>query len=415
MSESALPIPSSNPFRVLLDQPNFRLFWIGQTLSLVGTWMQSMAQGWLALELSNSASFVGLVACAGSLPILLLSLHAGVLVDRVDKLRLVTAAQVLLLVEAALLAGFVATGHITRGWLLALAFLNGLAAAFEIPARQALVVDLVGRENLHEAIALNSSGFNLARIVGPALGGLVIRYAGLAGCFAVNAASYLAVLVGLALIRLPAHARGASAPSGESPARGIAEGMRYVLHTRPARALVATIGVYAVFGTTYLTLMPVFARDVVGSAAGGYGSLLSCVGVGGLAGALALASVSGRVPRGRLLIAASLAFAGLLVAFSLTRSLHAAQVVLLLTGFAMIVTGALSNSILQEIVPDALRGRVMSLYSLLVVGLPLTLGALVSGRLASAVGVPWVVGGAGIVVLTFSAVMFRRHPEIGEF
>ena len=413
MSESALPA-SYNPFRVLLDQPNFRLFWVGQTVSLVGTWMQSMAQGWLALDLSNSASFVGLVACAGSLPILLLSLHAGVLVDRVDKLRLVAAAQAALLVEAALLAWFVWTGRLTPAWLLALVSLNGLATAFEIPARQSLVADLVGRDSLHAAIALNSSGFNLARIVGPAIGGLVIRSLGVAGCFALNAASYLAVLAGLALIRLPAGARGAAARGGESAAHGVREGVRYVAGARPVRALMLTIAVGSVVGTPFLTLMPVFARDVLGAAAGGYGSMLTCVGIGGLAGALALAVLSRRVPRGRLLLAAELAFGALLVAFASTRSLPVAHGVLLVTGFAMIVTGALSNSLLQALVPDALRGRVMALYSLVVVGLPLTLGALVAGRLAAAVGVPWVVGGGGAIVLAFTAAMFARTPELGE-
>jgi MFS family permease len=414
MAETALETSSYNPFRILVDQPNFRLFWIGQTVSLVGTWMQSMAQGWLALELSGSASFVGLVACAGSLPILLLSLHAGVLVDRVDKLRLVQVAQLVLLVEAAFLTWFVWSGRITTGWLLAFAALNGLATAFEIPGRQSLVVDLAGRGNLHEAIALNSSGFNLARIVGPAVGALVIRWAGLAGCFAVNTASYLAVLVGLSLIRLPASARGGAAPSPHSAAHGVREGMRYVARTRTVRALMVTVAVSSVLGTPYLTLMPVFARDVLGTGAGGYGTLLTSVGIGGLAGALALASLSRRLPRGRLLMVATLAFAALLVLFALTRSLHVAQGVLLLTGFAMIVTGALSNSLLQQLVPDALRGRVMALYSLVVVGLPLTVGALVGGRLAAAVGVPWVVGGGGAVVLLFTAVMFARTPELAR-
>ncbi len=292
--------------------------------------------------------------------------------------------------------------------------MNGLAAAFEIPGRQSLVVDLVGRENLHEAIALNSSGFNLARVIGPALGGFVIRYVGIAGCFAVNAASYLAVLIGLALIRLPHGARAARASRAESSAAGIAQAMLYVPHTPSVRGLMLMIGVYSVLGTPFLTLMPVFVRDVLGAAAGGYGSLLACVGVGGLGGALGLAAISRHIPRGRLLVAASLTFAALLVVFSLTRTLNVARAALLATGFAMIVTGALSNSMLQEIVPDALRGRVMALYSLIVVGLPLTLGALVAGRLAANVGVPWVVSGSGIGMLAFAAGMFRRHPEMGE-
>src|SRR5688500_16101009 len=195
--------PSLNPFRVLVRHRNFRIFWTGQTLSLIGTWMQQMAIGWLALELSDSAFLVGLVASIGSLPILLFSFHGGVLADRHDKLRIVTIAQTLLLVEASLLWLLTWTGGMTVGWLLALAAFAGCVSAVEIPARQALIVELVGRDELHEAIALNSSGFNLARIVGPAVGAVVISSLGLAWCFGVNALSYLTVLAGLFMLRLP--------------------------------------------------------------------------------------------------------------------------------------------------------------------------------------------------------------------
>src|SRR5688572_6602920 len=191
-------ITPSNPFRVLLTHRNFRSFWIGQTLSLVGSWMQSMAIGWFALELSNSAFIVGVVVASGSLPILAFSLHAGVLVDRSDKLRLVKIAQTLLLLEAALLWWLTWTGHVNVGALIALSLFGGAVASVEIPARQALMIDLVGRDDLRDAIALNSSGFNLARIIGPATGAFVIANAGMAWCFAVNALSYLTVLVGLA-------------------------------------------------------------------------------------------------------------------------------------------------------------------------------------------------------------------------
>jgi len=237
-----------------------------------------MAQGWLALELSNNAFLVGLVASVGSLPILVLSLPAGVVVDRVNKLRLVTAMQTLMLLEATALWWLTWTHQITIGWLLVLAAINGTCSAFEIPARQAMMVDLVAREDLHDAIALNSSGFNLARVVGPATGAAVIAAAGIAWCFAVNAASYLAVLVGLAMIRLPVdRVAPAAAPS---PWASMLEGLRYMHATRKINALMQVVTVFSVLGIPYLVLMPVVARDLLHTGAAGYGVLLACVGVG---------------------------------------------------------------------------------------------------------------------------------------
>ena len=404
------PARSLNPFRVLATHRNFRIFWAGQTLSLIGTWMQSMAQGWLALELSDSALLVGLVASVGSLPVLLFSLHAGVLVDRVDKLRLLRVCQSLLLAEAGLLWWFTWSGHITIGWLLALAAANGLFGAFEIPTRQALIVELVGREDLHDAIALNSSGFNLARIVGPAIGAAVIARLGLAWCFAANAFSYLSVLAGLFMVRLPPWHPVVRV---ESPLEGIRTGVRYILQTPTVRVLMSVVTVYSVLGIPYLTLMPVVARDLLGAGAGGYGVLLACVGVGGLSGALFLASLGKRLRRGRLLIGSSLAFALSLLVFALARDEWLARAVLLVTGFMMIVNSALANGILQSIVPDELRGRLLSVYSLVVVGLSQALGAIVTGAVARSVGVDWAIGGAAAVMLLFALVTFRRHRAIG--
>src|ERR671914_2704802 len=281
---------SENPFRALTQHRNFRLFWFGQTLSLVGSWMQTMAQGWLALELSNSPLVVGVVAAASSLPIVLLSIAAGVVVDRSDRLRLVTIAQTLLLLEAVALWWFTWSGRITIPWLVTLAAIAGVVQSFEIPARQSLVIELVGREHLRSAIALNSTGFNLGRIVGPSLAALVIARAGIAWCFAVNALSYLAVLIGLLLIRLPRRETQPVSVMLQSPLEGVREGLRYMRDTPLVRALIRLIAVYAVLGIPYLALMPVVARDVLGVGPGGYGLLLASVGVGGLAGALWLAS-----------------------------------------------------------------------------------------------------------------------------
>ena len=402
-----------NPCRVLVTHRNFRLFWVGQTLSLIGTWMQSMAQGWLALELSNSAFLVGLVSAIGSLPVLIFSLHAGAVVDRVDKLKLVIAMQSLMLVEATLLWWFTWSGHITIVWLLALAAANGLFSAFEIPARQALMVELVAREDLHDAIALNSSGFNLARILGPSIAAAVIAGAGLAWCFALNAASYLAVLVGLFMIQLPARGAMTGRLFGRT-GEGVREGLRYIRTTPEISALMKLVTVYSVLGIPYLTLMPVVARDLLKTGAAGYGVLLAFVGVGGLAGALFLAGVGQRFRRGRMLLLSSFSYAILLIAFSLARSVAVARPILLLAGFTMIVNSALANGALQSIVPDAFRGSLMAVYSFVVVGLSQVVGAFVAGSVARAVGVDWAIGGGAALILAYTTYAFWKHPEVRE-
>jgi MFS family permease len=401
----------SNPFAVLKQHRNFRLFWLGQTLSLVGSWMQTMAQGWLALELTNNPLMVGLVAAASSLPIVLLSVFAGVVVDRTDKLRLVTIAQTLLLLEATALWWFTWSGHITIAWLVFLAAVAGVISAFEIPARQSLVIDLVGREQLRSAIALNSTGFNIGRVVGPSLAALVIARAGIAWCFAVNALSYLAVLVGLLLIRLPATTRQPSAALLQSPLEGVREGIIYIRDTSLVRALIRLIAAYAVLGVPYLALMPVVAREMLGVGPGGYGLLLASVGIGGLSGALWLASRSEH-GRGRLLAGSSFAFGVLLIAFSFVRAPQVAYVLLLAIGFTMIVNNAVSNALLQHLVPDAMRGRIMAAYSFIVVGLSQTIGAFGAGAVARVFGVQWAIGGAAAVMLAYAFWSFRRVPEL---
>jgi MFS family permease len=400
---------SLNPFQTLQRHRNFRLFWSGQTLSLIGTWMQVMAEGWVALELSNSAFVVGLVAAAQSLPILLMSLHAGVLVDRTDKLRLLKIAQSLLAVQAATLWWFNWSGHITIGWLIALATTNGLISAFEIPARQSLVVELVGRADLPGAIALNSSGFNLARIIGPTIGAIVIAKLGIAWCFGVNAISYVAVLAGLFLIRLPAWVAPVHMVS---PLVGIRQGVTYMRSTRAVSSLMKLVTVYSVLGVPYLTLMPVMARDRLGLGAAGYGALLACVGVGGVAGALCLAAIGDRLRRGRMLRFASYSFPLLLIVFSLARSAAFAYPILLGVGFTMILNNATANATLQHIVPNELRGRMMAAYSFIVVGLSSVVGSLIGGSVAHAIGVSWAIGGAAFIMLVYAYRAFERNADL---
>jgi MFS family permease len=398
-----------NPFRVLVTHANFRRFWVGQTLSLVGTWMQSMALGWLALELSNNAFIVGLVSAAGSLPILLLSLHAGVLVDRSDKLKLVKIAQTLLLMEAVLLWWLTWTGHINIPMLLVLALFGGVVTSAEIPARQSLMIDLVGRDDLRDAIALNSSGFNLARIVGPSFAAFVIANAGIAWCFAVNALSFFTVLLGLWRVELPPWR---PPQVGGSPLAGIREGLNYVKNERRLLGIVELVTAYSILGTPFLALMPVVAREMLGLGAAGYGVLLSAVGIGGLTGALSLAAVGSRAGRGTLLTVASYALPIVLLALSFTRIPGLAYALVTLAGFTMIVHGAVANGLLQTLVPDEFRGRLMSIYSLIVVGLPQVVGAFAAGVVARLIGIDWAIGGGAVVMLAIGWGILRRYPEL---
>ena len=398
-----------NPFRVVLRHRNFRLFLIGQTLSLIGTWMQTMAQGWLALELTNSAFLVGLVATSSSIPILLFTMPAGAIVDRSDKLKIVRIAQVAFLLEASTLWALTATGRITIESLLALAFLGGLIASIEIPARQAMMIDLVGRDDLPDAIALNSSGFNLARVVGPGIAAAVIARLGIAWCFFLNAASFVAVLAGLFMMRLPPFV---PQRNRTSPWQGVVQVLRYIRRTREVRSLMLMVTVYSILGAPVLALMPVVAREMFGLGAGGYGLLLSFLGIGGLTGALGLAAIGDRISRIRLLTVASMLWPALLMTFSFTRVPWAGYGLLLATGCVMILNGAISNGLLQGIVPDAFRGRIMAAYGLVVVGLAQVVGAFTGGVIAHAFGVATTIFATALLMAGYGVWAFFQRPEL---
>ena len=399
---------SINPFRALQVHRNFRLFWTGQTVSLIGTWMQQVGQGWLALELTNSAFMVGLVSAAGSFPVLLLSLYGGVVADRRSKLRIVIVCQALLLIEAAALWWFTWASRINIGWLLALTTLGGVISAFEIPARQAMIVELVSKEDLVDAIALNSGGFNLARIVGPSIAAIILAKFGLAWCFGINALSYFAVLASLGRIKLP---RWTPVQHLVSPAEQLKQGLDYIRSSRSVSGLMGVIAVYSIFGFQYLSMMPVVARDVLHTGASGYGLLLTFVGIGALTGALSLAGLGARIRRGRLFNATAYAFAGLTILFSLMRSVHLAAFVLLFLGLTMLINGALANGILQSVVPDELRGRVMATYVFVYVGFT-PIGSFIAGVMARFVGVQWAIFTGGVIMLAYSLWAFSRYPEI---
>ena len=401
-------IKSINPFRTLQVHRNFRLFWTGQTVSLIGTWMQQVGQGWLALELTNSAFMVGLVSAAASFPVLLLSLYGGVVADRRSKLRIVIICQALLLIEAAALWWFTWANRINIGWLLALTTLGGVISAFEIPARQSMIVELVSKEDLVDAIALNSGGFNLARIVGPSIAAIILAKFGLAWCFGINALSYFAVLASLGRIRLP---RWTPVQHLVSPAEQLKQGLNYIRSSRSVSGLMGVIAVYSIFGFQYLSMMPVVARDVLHTGASGYGLLLTFVGIGALTGALSLAGLGARIRRGRLFNATAYAFAGLTILFSLMRSVHLAAFVLLFLGLTMLINGALANGILQSVVPDELHGRVMATYVFVYVGFT-PIGSFIAGAMSRFVGVQWAIFTGGVVMLTYSLWAFSKYPEI---
>jgi len=402
------PQKSLNPIRVLQEHRNFRLFWIGQTVSLIGTWMQQVGQGWLALQLSNSAFIVGVVSAAGSLPVLFFSLYAGVHIDRRDKLKLVTIAQVLLSIEAALLWWAVWDHWITIPWLLALATMQGMISAVEIPARQSLIVELVGREDIVDAVALNSGGFNLARIIGPSIAAAVIASAGLAWCFGINALSYIAVIWCLVAIKLPKFVRAESTSAAFAQFK---EGIAYMRSSREVSGLIGVMAIYSIFGFQYLTLMPVIARDVLHTGASGYGLLVTFVGIGAVCGALTLAALGSRVRRGKLFRMSAFAFAALLILFSFVNVRPVAAGVLLFLGLTMLINGALANGILQSAVPDELRGRVMAAYVFVYVGFT-PIGSLIAGAVAHATSVQWAIGMGGAIMLVYAIWAFWEFPEL---
>lgn len=391
-----------------LRHRNFRVFYTGQLLSLTGTWMQTTAQGWLVLELTNSALLLGVVTAVTSIPTLLFTLWAGDLADRNDKRRIILIAQAVSLAAALVLAVLTDAERITYGALLALVFVLGTASAFEIPTRQSFFAELVGPADLPNAIALNSAAFNATRIVGPGLAGAMIGTVGIAACFYANAFSYLAVIVGLMMMRLPPFTVAARTAS---TLESIREGFAYIRSDRLVRTLVWLIAGFSVTALPYVMLMPVFARDVLRVGAPGLGAMLSATGAGALAAGLALASGRARVPRGRLIVGATVAFCAALLALALSRSFALSLVLLGLAGFAMILNNATVNALLQARVPDRLRGRVMSVYVFMFVGMT-PLGALQAGAVARWVSAPFALGLGAAALLAIMAWIVVKVPEL---
>ncbi len=370
--------------------------------------MQTTAQGWLVLELTDSALLLGVVTAAGSLPSLVLTLYAGVVADRADKRRIILAAQVVMLVQSLALAVLTQAGWVSYPAILLLAMVLGTASAFEVPTRQAWFVELVGPQDLPNAIALNSSAFNASRVVGPAVAGWLIGVAGVAAAFWANAASYLAVIVGLLMIRLPPFQRWERTASAFEELR---EGLEFIRGNRLVRTLVWLIAAMSITALPFAMLLPVFARDVLRVGAPGLGWLMAASGVGSLASGVALAAGVVRVPRGRLLVGAGVSFAVLLAAFALSRTFWLSLVLLAGVGFAIILNNATVNALLQAVVPNRLRGRVMSVYVFMFLGMT-PIGALQAGALARLVGAPGALLGGAAAFLAILLVVAWRIPEL---
>jgi MFS family permease len=406
--------PPAAPLRggafAALRHRNFRIFYWGQLLSLTGAWMQSTAQGWLVLVLTDSALLLGIVTAASSAPVLLFTLYAGVMADRHDKRRIIVAAQCVAVVLSLTLAVLTHAGLITYGILLGIVFLLGTANAFEIPTRQSFFIDLVGKEDLGNAIALNSAAFNATRIVGPAVAGVLIGTVGIAASFYVNAVSYLAVIVALLMMRLP---RFTPPERTASTLDNLREGLAFIRADRLVRTLVWLVAAMSVSVFPFVMLLPVFARDILEVGPTGLGWMLSASGAGALAGGMALAGWGGRVRRGKLILGGCSALALSVAAFALSRSLPLSLVLLACAGFTMILNSASLNALLQSLVPNRLRGRVMSVYVFMFLGMT-PLGSLQAGAVARFLGAPagLVLGSAALLgVVAFIAL---RIPEVAR-
>jgi MFS family permease len=391
-----------------LRHRNFRLFFGGQMISLIGTWMQSIALDWLVYRLTGSSLLLGLVAFMNQIPVLLLAPLAGLVADRFNRHRTVIATQALSMVLALILAVLTLTGWIRVWEILVLATLMGVIIAFDVPARQAFLMDMVGREDLFNAIALNSSLYNSARIIGPAFAGILVAWIGEGWCFFANGVSYLGVLGGLGMMRL---AQGAVAVPDTSILEHMIEGLRFARRTKPVRSLLLMVGMVSLVAMPYTVLMPIFADRVLHGGARGLGLLMGATGVGALLGSLMLASKRNVQGLGRWVWAAAVMFGISLVLFSVSRRFWLSFLLLVPAGFGMMVQMGATNTLLQVMAPDRLRGRVMAFYSMMFIGMA-PIGALLGGAVAATIGAPWTVAIGGIACLAGGALFAWRLPSI---
>ncbi|OGW36381.1 MAG: hypothetical protein A2Y97_01920 [Nitrospirae bacterium RBG_13_39_12] len=382
-----------------LHYRDFRLFWFGQLISLSGTWMQSVAQGWLVYSLTKSPFYLGMVAAAGSLPILLFTLVGGIAADRFRKRNLLLLTQALSIIPAFLL-GILTDINIIAVWHVALlAALLGTANAFDIPARQSFLAELVGKNNLMNAIALNSAAFNGARMIGPVIAGMTIAYIGLPACFYINALSYLAVIIALSKMNI----EGDIKVSSKGLIRDFTEGIQFIKSTPDVYRIILLIGVFSLIGIPYITFLPIFAVEVLKAGPQGFGFLVGAAGTGALTAALFLAFRGNIKNTNRFMSISALCFAFSLFAFSISNVFYISIAALIFIGWGIVSFLATANSFIQLSVPDNLRGRAMSVYALVFLGTA-PLGNTLIGTLADFVGTIKAVNISAIICIIASIV-----------
>ncbi|HXU16432.1 MAG TPA: MFS transporter [Terriglobales bacterium] len=393
-------------FRALRHR-NFQLFFGGQLISLIGTWMQSVAQSWLVYRITHSSLLLGSVGFAGQFPVFLAAPLGGIVADRYNRQRVVIGTQVASMLLAFALALLTLTHRVTVREIFWLAALLGVVNAFDIPGRQSFLVEMVGKEDLINAIALNSSMFNGARIIGPAIAGLLVAKIGEGWCFLVNAVSYIAVILGLFMMRVTLRNQR---PQG-SPIAHVMEGFRFVQKTAPIRAILLLLGLVSLVAMPYTVLMPIFADKILHGGARGLGILMGATGVGALLGALTLATRTGVYGLGRWITFSCGGFGISLIAFAVSRNFWLSTILLVPVGFCMMLQMSSSNTLIQSMVPDHLRGRVMSVYSMMFMGMA-PFGALFGGAVADRLSAPIAVSIGGVAALGGAAIFGLRLPSL---
>ena len=402
---------AAGAFRALRHR-NFRLFFSGQIISLVGTWMQTVAQAWLIYRITGSGALLGLLGFVGQIPIFLLSPLAGLVADRWPRRGVVIATQSSSMLLAFILAALTLTGHITGRagvWeIIVLATLLGIVNAFDVPARQSFFIEMVGRGDLLNAIALNSSMFNLARVAGPASAAGVVAAVGEGWCFLLNGVSYLAVIAGLLMMRIE---KSYAVHDGSAPLDKLREGLRFVRHTKPIRALLVLVAIVSFMALSYTVLMPIFADRILHGGVNAYGWLMGAVGVGAMFGALALAMRQELRGLGKIVAYSATGLGASLVLFSASHWYWVSITILVFSGFTMMMQFTATNTLIQAMVPDQLRGRVMSIYSMMFLGMS-PLGSLLAGALADHIGAPVTVAIGGLASCLGGLAFARKWPSM---
>ena len=394
-----------------LSSRNFRLFFSGQSVSLIGTWITRIATSWLVYRLTHSALLLGIVGFCGQIPTLVLAPMAGVLVDRWDRHRLLVWTQVLSALQSLALALLALSGTITVGWILGLQVVQGVINAFDTPARQAFVIQMVeDRADLPNAIALNSTMVNGSRIIGPSIGGVIIAAAGEGWCFMLDAISYIAVIVSLLAMRIEKTERRQARGAIGAEMRA---GFEYVSRFMPVRTALLLLALVSTMGMPYTVLMPMVAAQTLHGGPHTLGSLMTASGLGAVAGALYLASRRSVLGLGRAMALATLAFGAGLVAFSFARTTWVALLVLPIVGAGMMIEMASTNTVLQTIVEEELRGRVMAFYSMAFLGTA-PIGSLIAGVVADRIGAAETILLGGIACVAGAGWLALRLPRLRE-